>query len=115
MEHGQIGELMRRYAQGDEQVFGELYRSMSPRLYRFCLRLVARKHEADDVFQETFLRMHRARATFIPGANALHWMFAIARSVYLDRLRYRRRHPEDVGSAGDAALHDGLSDESGDG
>src|SRR5262245_1462621 len=99
----QVSTLMQRYASGDDGVFEQLYRLMAPRLYRFCLRLATRQPEADDYFQETLLRMHRARATYLAGSNALHWAFAIARSVYLDRLRYRRRRPEDLGSANDAA------------
>src|SRR4026207_1126349 len=55
--------------------------------------------EADDCFQETFLRLHRARATYVTGANPLHWAFAIARSVYLTRLRYWRRRPAQLGAA----------------
>ena len=94
--------LMDRYAKGEDHVFESLYRLMAPRLYRFCLRLAALKSEADDVFQETFLRLHRARATYVSGANPLHWAFAIARSVYLDRLRYRRRRPEELGATCDA-------------
>ena len=107
-----ISELMQRYAQGEDCVFEELYRRMAPRLYRFCLRLAASRPEADDLLQETMLRVHRARATYIPGSNVLHWSFAISRSVHLDRLRYRRRRPEDLGSASDAAEHTRLrSDE----
>jgi RNA polymerase sigma-70 factor (ECF subfamily) len=98
-----ISELMQRYALGEDCVFEELYRKMAPRLYRFCLRLAASRPEADDLLQETMLRVHRARATYIPGSNALHWAFAICRSAHFDRLRYRRRRPEDLGSASDAA------------
>src|SRR5262245_3291614 len=104
----QVSELMQRYASGDDGVFEQLYRLMAPRLYGFCLRLATRQPEADDYFQETLLRMHRARATYLAGSNALHWAFAIARSVYLDRLRYRRRRPEDLGSANDAAASEWL-------
>jgi RNA polymerase sigma-70 factor (ECF subfamily) len=99
---------MQRYANGEDGVFEELYRLMAPRLYRFCLRLATRQPEADDAFQETLLSIHRARATYLEGANTLHWAFAIARSVYLDRLRYRRRRPEDLGSANDAAEQERL-------
>jgi RNA polymerase sigma-70 factor, ECF subfamily len=104
-EPDQLAELMQRYARGEDGIFDELYRLMSPRLYRFCLRLAVRKPEADDLFQETMLRLHRARATYLAGANPLNWAFAISRSVYCDRLRYRRRRPEDLGSARDAAEH----------
>jgi RNA polymerase sigma-70 factor, ECF subfamily len=98
----QLNELMQRYANGEDGVFEELYRLMAPRLYRFCLRLATHQPEADDYFQETLLRIHRARATYLEGANTLYWAFAIARSVSLDRLRNRRRRPEDLGSANDA-------------
>jgi RNA polymerase sigma-70 factor (ECF subfamily) len=100
-----LSELMQAYARGEDGVFEDLYGLMTPRLYRFCLRLASDRSEADDLLQETMLRVHRARATYLGGANALHWAFAIARSVHLDRLRYRRRRPEDLGSANDAAEH----------
>ncbi len=101
-----LSVLMERYAKGDDDVFEQVYGLMAPQLYRFCRRLATRTSEADDCFQETFLKLHRARATYISGANALHWTFAIARSVYLTRLRYCRRHPEEVGAANDVAEQD---------
>jgi RNA polymerase sigma-70 factor, ECF subfamily len=105
----QLSELMQRYARGEDGVFEALYRLMAPRVDRFCLRLTTGKSEADDLLQETMLRVHRARATYLAGSNALHWAFAISRSVHLDRLRYRRRRPEALGFANDAAEHDRLS------
>lgn len=95
--------LMERYAEGDDAVFDQLYRELAPRLYRFCLRLANRTADADDCFQETFLKMHRARATYASGSNPLHWTFAIARSVYLSRMRYWRRRPERLGDVEDIA------------
>jgi len=100
--------LMERYANGEDEVFEHLYREVAPRLYRFCRRLALHQPEADDCLQETFLRIHRARATFAPGANVWHWAFAIARSVYLSRLRYWRRRPERLGDANDIADCDEL-------
>jgi RNA polymerase sigma-70 factor, ECF subfamily len=108
LEVARLSELMERYAIGEDEAFEPLYQLMAPRLYRFCLRLAAFKSEADDLFQETFLRLHRARATYMSGANVVHWAFAIARSVHLDRLRYRRRRPEQLGAANDAAENDRL-------
>jgi RNA polymerase sigma-70 factor (ECF subfamily) len=104
----QLGQLMNRYAKGEDGVFEELYRLLAPRVYRFCSRLALHQQEADDCFQETLLRIHRARATYLEGADTLPWAFAIARSVYLDRLRYRRRRPEDLGSANDVAEEERL-------
>jgi RNA polymerase sigma-70 factor (ECF subfamily) len=108
-----VSELMHRYASGEDGVFDDLYKLMTPRLYRFCMRLTTGRSEADDLLQETMLRIHRARATYLAGSNALHWAFAIARSVHLDRLRYRRRRPEDLGLENDVAEHDGHSADDG--
>lgn len=102
-------ELMQRYARGEEAAFERLYAVISPRLYRFCQRLARNRTEGDDYFQETLLRLHRARATYHAEVNPLYWAFAIARSVHLTRLRYQRRHPETVGAVGDAAEDYALS------
>jgi RNA polymerase sigma-70 factor (ECF subfamily) len=104
----QLGQLMKRYAKGEDGVFEELYRLLAPRVYRFCSRLAIHQQEADDCFQDTLLRIHRARATYLAGTDPLPWAFAISRSVYLDRLRYRRRRPEDLGSANDVAEEERL-------
>jgi RNA polymerase sigma-70 factor (ECF subfamily) len=93
-EKGDLEEAMRRYAGGDDSAFQALYTLVSPRLYGFCVRLTRRRSEADDVFQETFLKLHRSRTSYVPGSTAIHWVYAIARSVYLDRLRYQKRRPE---------------------
>lgn len=47
--------------------------------------------------QETLLKMHRGRASYVPGARALPWVFAIARAQFVDRMRANRRRPEQLG------------------
>jgi RNA polymerase sigma-70 factor (ECF subfamily) len=101
-------DLMERYATGDERVFEALYRALAPRLRGFCRRLALHQAEADDLFQETFLKLHRARGTYVTGANVLHWSFAIARSIFLTKLRQRRRRPEQLGAAEDVARQEGI-------
>jgi RNA polymerase sigma-70 factor (ECF subfamily) len=104
----QLSQLMERYARGDDEVFERLYTHLAPRLHGFCRRLTMNEVEADDCFQETFLKLHRARATYVCGSNVLHWAFAIARSVYITRLRYRRRRPEEVGRSVDVGEREDL-------
>jgi RNA polymerase sigma-70 factor, ECF subfamily len=103
MEVEEANELMRRYSQGENHVFERLYALIAPPLHRFCGRLAGRRADTDDLFQEAFLKLHRARSSYLPGANVLHWAFAIARSTYIDRLRYRRRRPEELGATRDVA------------
>ena len=113
VESGSLEQWMERYANGDDRVFEHVYRLLAPQLRRFCRRLASSASEADDLFQETFLRVHRARATYVPGARVVPWVLAIARSAYLDRLKYRRRRPEYVGVASDVSEEDRLqADES---
>lgn len=90
-----VDDVMRRYAEGDSAAFDELYATLGPRLYSFCVRLSGRS-EADDLFQESFLKLHRSRGSYVPGSSVLHWAFAIARSTYIDRHRWRARRPEEL-------------------
>lgn len=82
-------QAMNRYADGEDAAFAEVYRSVASRLRSFLVRLVRSETVADDLLQETFLRMHRARGSFARGARLLPWCYAIARNVHVDHLRHR--------------------------
>jgi len=97
-------QVMRRYAGGEDAAFDELYAALSPRLYSFCVRLAGRSGDAEDLFQDAFLKLHRCRATYVSGASVLHWAFAIVRSTHLDRLRKRARRPEKLVASTDEVL-----------
>jgi RNA polymerase sigma-70 factor (ECF subfamily) len=84
---------MERYAAGDDAAFETLYDSLAGRLYGYIRRHVPDRHGCDDLLQETFLRMHRARGTFVTGAPVLPWAFAIARRLVLDQAGRARRSP----------------------
>lgn len=88
---------MLRYAQGDNSAFSAVYALLAPRLYGFCVRLCPGRVEADDLLQETLLKLHRSRSSYRPSANPLHWAFAIARCAYIDRLRRKKVRPEVLG------------------
>ena len=83
---------MIRYANGDDAAFPELYRLLSPRLYRLCRWLSPA--DASELFQEVFLKIHRARATFVDSGSVFAWSAAIARKTHVDLARYRARRPE---------------------
>jgi RNA polymerase sigma-70 factor, ECF subfamily len=89
-ETAYLDAAMDRYARGEDSAFQELYRRGAPRLRGFLLRLCGDAALADDLAQEAFLRVHRARGNFDPGAAALPWIFAIARNVFLDHARHPR-------------------------
>lgn len=96
---------MSRYAQGDTAAFVTVHRGLAPRVRGFLLRLCGDRALADDLTQETFLRMHRARGTFAEDAPVVPWALAIARNTFRDRLRTstrERRIPEALTSSANA-------------
>jgi RNA polymerase sigma-70 factor, ECF subfamily len=81
---------MERYADGEDAAFSELYDALAPRLYAFAMRQTGDGSSAEDVVQQTLLRMHRSRGEFVRGARVLPWAFAIARRLIIDGHRRRR-------------------------
>jgi RNA polymerase sigma-70 factor (ECF subfamily) len=82
---------MERYAAGDDAAFAVVYDALAPRLYGYLLRQTRQKARAEDLLQQTLLHIHRARASFIPGAEVTPWAFAIARRLLVDAIRRGRR------------------------
>ena len=82
---------MDRYAAGDNAAFALVYDALAPRLYGYLLRQARDRARAEDLLQQTFLHMHRARHRFIPGAEVTPWAFAIARRLLIDTLRRGKR------------------------
>jgi RNA polymerase sigma-70 factor (ECF subfamily) len=82
-----LDAVMDRYAAGEDLAFDELYRRGAQRVRGFLIRLSGDASLADDLTQETFVRVHRARGSFSAGAAALPWMFAIARNAFVDHTR----------------------------
>ncbi len=87
---------MDRYAAGDDGAFEEVYDHLAARLAGYVGRRVRDRALVDDVVQETFLHMHRARGSFIRGAEVLPWAFAIARRLMIDNDRAARRQKTTV-------------------
>ena len=81
--------LMRRYQADDPQAFDELYRRHSARVYGYLRRRAGSPSEADDLLQQTFLRVHRGRDRYDDTLPFLPWLFAIARHVAIDARRKR--------------------------
>jgi RNA polymerase sigma-70 factor (ECF subfamily) len=98
-----LDAVMDRYARGDDAAFDELYRHGAPRIRGFLLRLCGDRAVAEDLTQEAFLRVHRARGSFASGAAAVPWMLAIARNAFLDQMRRARARPPAAGGEDEIA------------
>jgi RNA polymerase sigma-70 factor (ECF subfamily) len=79
--------LMARYQKGDFAAASVLIDRLSPRLYRFFAAQSGSRADADDLLQETWLRIHKVRHTYRPGEPALPWFYAIARHIRVDHYR----------------------------
>lgn len=84
---------MARYADGESAAFQEVFALIGPRIERFLRRLSGSRNIAEDLLQETMLKLHQARGNFVPGMAVLPWAYAIARNCYIDTARAARRRP----------------------
>lgn len=86
-----LESLMARYQQGDFSAATALVNRLSPQLHRFFqVQFISRRH-ADDLLQETWLRIHEVRHTYRPGQPVLPWLYAIARHIRVDHFRKTQR------------------------
>lgn len=84
-------ELMARVSGGDEEAFAELIRRHQSALMNLFQRSGADAHEAEDVAQDTFLRLFGYRHRYRPEARFRTFLFTVARHAWLDYCRKRKR------------------------
>lgn len=83
--------LMSGYQSGDQEAARLLIQRASPILHRYFLVRASDRRYAEDLVQETWMRIHKARHTHRPGEPVLPWILAIARHTGLDAYRKARR------------------------
>jgi RNA polymerase sigma-70 factor (ECF subfamily) len=88
LQHGDDDRrVMQAFCDGDESAFDVLFRRWSGRVLRFLERMVREPAVAEELLQETFLRVHRAREKWEPSARFSTWLFSIATNLALNELR----------------------------
>ena len=85
-----LDRAMARFAAGEDAALAEVYDLGAPAVLTFLLHLARDRSLAEDLTQETFLRIHRARGLYRSGAPVLPWAYTIARRLFLDGVRSRR-------------------------
>jgi RNA polymerase sigma-70 factor (ECF subfamily) len=75
---------------GDRTAFGELVRRYGDSLLGYLTRVCGDREQAEDLFQETFRRVHE-KAHTLRGNHFKNWLYTIATRVAIDGLRRRRR------------------------
>jgi len=85
-------ELICAYQNGNEEAFAALVRKYQRPLFTFLLRLVGNRQSAEDLFQDTFMRVLRALPKYKEDGRFSGWLFGSARNLAIDLLRRRRVH-----------------------
>jgi RNA polymerase sigma-70 factor (ECF subfamily) len=86
--------LMLQVRDDNAAAFDELMLRYQNRLVTVLEHLVGRRDQAEDLAQEVFLRVYRARKRYVAGAKFSTWLYTIANHVAANALRSRSRRPE---------------------
>ena len=81
---------------GDEQSFGLLLQRYRTPLVNFLYRMVRSREQAEDLAQEVFIRVYRAREEYVPSAKFTTWLFRIATNLALNSLRDHRHQKLEI-------------------
>jgi RNA polymerase sigma-70 factor (ECF subfamily) len=84
--------LMLRYKDGDTAAFEMLYRRHNDALYRYLLRLCRHRATAEDIFQDVWGKIIKARANYRPTAKFTTFMYRVAHNCFIDHVRRNKRH-----------------------
>lgn len=108
--------LIEAAQRGDQGAFGELVRLYDRRVLRIALRILRSPDEAQDAYQEAFLKVYRKLDSFRFQCRFHTWLYRIATNVCLDHLRRRKARPEftllEAPEAGGPSLADTVRDRS---
>lgn len=89
-------DLMCRYQLGSEEAFAVLYERHAAKVFGYVRRRFPNQERASDVFQEVFVKLHKAKHLYNKTLPYLPWLFSVTRSVVLDGLRIDKRRSVDL-------------------
>ena len=81
-------DIVKGLRRGDAAAFNRAYAKYRPRVYGFLLRLSGRRDVADDLLQETWLRLARSASDLREDTVLLSWLFTVARNQFLSFRRW---------------------------
>lgn len=84
--------LMLRYRDGDIAAFETLYLRHKDPVYRYLLRLSGHNETAEDVFQEVWGKIIKARGSYRPTAKFTTFLYRVAHNCFIDHVRRNKRH-----------------------
>lgn len=80
-------EIFIKIANGDDEAFTELYYATYKQIYGFLLSLTKNKEDAEDLLQNTFIKIRNGAHLYKRAGTPMAWMCTIAKNQYLDHVR----------------------------
>ena len=99
-------ELVAEFQTGSESAFGELYRRNRGNVYGVCLRILKNPEDAEDLMQDTFLKIHRKISGFRGDAQFSTWIYRMAVNLAIDTLRDKKAYQVSLDELMDATEND---------
>ena len=84
-------ELLRQVAHGDREAFHQLYLETNRSVYSFILSILKNPQDAEEVLQETYLKIWTSARSYKLQGKPLAWMFTIARNLCYMKFRDQKR------------------------
>src|SRR6476620_11539264 len=91
----QVDALIRAAQAGDQDAFGQLVRAYDQSVLRLAMNLLRSPDDAQDIYQEAFLRVYKNLHTFRFDCSFHTWLYRIATNLCLDQLRRRKVRKEE--------------------
>jgi len=82
-------QTLRKFYEGDAQVFNTLMQEYQQPLYYYLYRMVGNAEDAQDLLQETFVKAYTKRKSFRGDAQVQTWLYSIAGNLAKNHLRWR--------------------------
>jgi RNA polymerase sigma-70 factor (ECF subfamily) len=85
---------MERLVAGEDAALNRLMERHATGVFQFLFRLVGNEDDANDLAQETFVRVYESRRRYDPAQSFATWLFTIAANLGRNQIRWRYRHPQ---------------------
>ena len=87
-------ELLKREGMGDADAFRQLYHNTDRTVYSFILSIIKNPQDAEEVMQETYLKIWTSAASYQSQGKPLAWIFTIARNLCYMKFREQKRQAD---------------------
>ncbi len=93
-DDAELEKLISKIAEGDNEAFAQVYEKTKASVYGFSLSILKNDHDAQDVLQNCFVKIHSAAVGYVPKGKPMAWILTITRNLCFDHLREQKRNAD---------------------